>query len=108
MAFTYVQGAELPDIELTWRDDSGAIIDFSTGWTFTARIGVLGQSATLTKTTGIVGDNTSPNITITWDSTELNSIPAATYAMHVIARFTSSGKDRILEDELVIKPAVLA
>src|SRR5688572_24863757 len=106
MPVEYIQGAELPDIEVTWRDSDGSIIDYSTGYTFTVRVGQLGQAAVLTKVTGITGDNTVPNIIISWSNTEIESLPAATYVLEVIARHTATGKDRKMHDSVVISPQV--
>jgi hypothetical protein len=105
---SYIQSAELPDIQITWRDSDGDIIDYSTGWTFIVRIGMLGQSAVLEKTTGVVGNNTAPNIVITWSSTELNTLATGTYVLQVVARETASGKDRVMADSITITPQVLA
>ena len=55
MATAYIIGAELPDLPITWQDSAGDIIDFSTGWTFTLKLGTAGNPAVLTKTTGISG-----------------------------------------------------
>lgn len=107
MPVTYIQGAELPDIEVTWRDSDGSIIDYSTGYTFTILLGQLGQVATLTKTTGIVGDNTAPNLLITWSNTEIESLAVATYVMQITARHTATGKDRKMHDSVTISAQVL-
>lgn len=107
MPISYIQGAELPDVEITWRDSDGTVIDFSTGWTFIVRIGTTGQAAVLEKTAGITGDNTSPNLIISWSNTELETIPVGPYDLQVIARQTVSGKDRKFSDSLTIDPQVL-
>ena len=107
MAISYIQGAELPDVEITWRDSDDAIIDFSTGWTFIVRIGQTGQAATLEKTTGITGDNIAPNVVIAWSNTELETVPVNTYQMQVIARHTASGKDRKFSETFAIEAQVL-
>lgn len=107
MPITYIQGAELPDVEITWMDSDGSVIDFSTGWTFTVRIGVLGQPASMEKTDGITGNAVAPNVVVIWDNVELENLPAAAYALQVIARHTASGKDRKFTDTLTIDPQVL-
>lgn len=107
MPITYIQGAELPDVEITWKDSDGEVIDFSTGWTFTVRIGVLGQAAVLEKTAGVVGTGAAPNVLISWTAVELENIPVNTYALQVIARHTASGKDRKFADTITIEPQVL-
>lgn len=107
MPVTYIQGAELPDIEITWTDSDGSVIDYSTGYTFTILLGQLGQAAILTKTTGIVGNNTAPNIVVTWSNTEIESLAVATYVMQITARHTASGKDRKMHDSVTISAQVL-
>jgi hypothetical protein len=107
MPVTYIQGAELPDILVTWRDSDGAIINFSSGWTFTLRLGQLGQAAILTKT-DLVGAATAPNLTISWSNTEIENLAAQTYTMQIIARHVATGKDRKMTDSLTITPQVLA
>jgi hypothetical protein len=107
MPVTYIQGAELPDILVTWKDENGNVINFSSGWTFTLRLGQLGQAAVLTKT-DLVGAATAPNLTISWTSTEIESLAVNTYTMQIIARHVSSGKDRKMTDSLTITPQVMA
>jgi hypothetical protein len=110
MPVEYIQGAELPDITIRWTDSDGTAIDFTSGWTFTVRIGQVGQAAVVQKTTGITGSDgasNTPNLVISWSSTEIESVAAATYSLQVIARHTGSGKDRKLQDSLIISPQVL-
>lgn len=93
---TYTAGAELPDLTLTWRDSAGVLIDFTSAYTFTVKVGVPGSAAVFTKTTGITGAATDPNITIAWATTaELSTLTVGTtYTGQVIARRTSDSKDR--------------
>lgn len=106
-ATTYIQGADLPDLAITWKDSNGAIIDFSTGSTFVLKVGQPGVTASLTKSTGIAGASTSPNITIAWAvSGELNTLPAATYVADLIATRTSDSKQRVLRFLLPITAAI--
>lgn len=107
---TYIAGAELPDLSLTWWDSNDALIDFSTGYTFTVKVGVLGSAALFTKTTGITGAATDPNVTIGWSTAaELTTLSAGTYAVQVIARRTADSKDRVFPTpiSLSIGPAIL-
>lgn len=103
----YTIGAELPDRTFTWTNDDGSVIfDFSTGWTFTLKIGVPGETAVLTKTSGITGAAGSPNVTIVWAAGEFDNIPRGSYLLQIFARQTSSGKDRVLKDPFRLVPAV--
>lgn len=100
----YVVGAELPDVGITWYATDGTVIDFASGWTFQVKIGVKGSAALLTKTAGIVGAATAPNITIVWTAGELDAIPSGVYTLQV--RATSASKDRIFQDLIRITSAV--
>lgn len=104
---SYVIGAELGDLGISWYDTNGALIDFSSGYTFTVKVGVRGEAALFTKTTGISGAATAPNVTVAWaTSGELNSLASGSYALQVAARQTSSGKDRIQQGRINILKAV--
>jgi hypothetical protein len=103
----YVQGADLPDLAITWQDKSGAVIPFATGYTFTLKVGKPGDVAQLTKTTGFVGANSAPNVTIAWAPTgELNQIPPGTYTADLIATRASDGKQRVFRFVLPVHPAI--
>ena len=91
--YRYQASSELPDIPLDWRDYANAIIDYSTGWTFTVQLVDGAGAATVTKTTGIVGAATSPNVLIQWAAGELNVTPGV-YRLVVTARRVSDSKDR--------------
>lgn len=104
----YRQNQELPSFAVSWSDRDGNLIDFSTGYTFTLK---LANSATgevaLTKTTGIVGGDTAPNVVAAWAAGELNITPGS-YRVHLTA--TSAGADRVFmpgrEPYIVIDPTV--
>jgi len=108
MAIEYYEGAEYPNVEVTWLDSDGAVINFSSGWTFTVRIGQAGQAAIVTKTTGITGGAVAPNLVVSWSADELDTLTPDTYAMDVIARETATNKDRIQSTVLTIFSAVAA
>lgn len=107
MAVEYFKGSELPNIELTWNDSDGALRDFSTGWTFVARVGTSGAAALVQKTTGITGGNTAPNVVISWDTSELASLTPGEYVVDVIATFTATGQRLIRSFAISILPAIL-
>jgi hypothetical protein len=86
---TYVADTENPGTDIIWKDWSGTLIDFSTGFTFTVKLTQDGVTA-LTKSTNIVGSATEPNIRISWDADELDLTPGV-YQMWVYA---NDGVDR--------------
>lgn len=104
---TYIQGADLPDLTIAWRDSAGTLIDFSSAYTFVLKLGKPGAAATLTKSTGITGAATSPNITIVWAAAaELNTISPNHYEAHLIATRTSDSKQRVFPFGVTVNPAI--
>jgi hypothetical protein len=86
------KGAELPDIGLTWyQEDGTTLYNFSSGWTFAVRIGTPGETALVTPTAA--GAATAPNITISFATGALDSVPEGTYHLDVTPRFTALTKD---------------
>lgn len=105
----YIQGADLPDLAIEWRDSDGEIIDYSSGHTFSLRVGNPGSAATVSKTNGFTGAAVSPNITVSWETSgELNTITPGTYDADLIATRSSDSKQRILRFALTVRPAVAA
>lgn len=99
---TYVEGDTLPDCTADdWLDSAGAIVDFATGYTFVLtcyRNGVL----QFTKSTGITGAATSPNLTINWAAAaEIGSLDPGTYLVRITA--TSSSETRSAKVTLIIE-----
>jgi hypothetical protein len=80
----YTKGDEDP-LKITWPKDDGTLYDFSSGFTFRARIGNPAQAALVQKTTGFTGAATAPNLTVAWAVNELNAIPAGSYHLDVTA-----------------------
>lgn len=106
----WTSGAERPGLNLWWYDDSGALIDFSSGYTFTLKIGPRGSTALLEKTSNIVGavgagtePSGTPNVVVTWATGDL-AIAAGVYCLELKA--TSSGADRYAETDIVISAAL--
>jgi hypothetical protein len=100
----YHKTASLPSAELWLQDDDGTVIDFSTGYTFSLKIGNKGSAAILTKTSGITGaagSGTEPtgtaNVTVAWDDAELASETPGSYTWQLTCTATSGGKDRVFE-----------
>jgi len=98
MPLRYKRTAERPSAQFWWLSEAGTLIDFSAGYTFTLRIGTIGTTALLTKTSGITGAAGSglqptgvPNLTVDWQAGELNLTPGK-YAVEITA--TTGGLDR--------------
>lgn len=89
--YTYYKGLSLgPAMRLIWRDDVGALIDFSTGWTgYSAKITAVNSTVLLaTKTANITGSNGSLgyNVVIDWDTADHTALTApGNYAVTLIA-----------------------
>lgn len=104
---TYIQGSDLPDAAIRWEDSTGTLIDYSTGYTFELKIGSPGTTALLTKSTGITGAATDPNITVAWATTgELNTLAVGTHSAQLKATRTADSKHRFLPFEIRIDPAI--
>lgn len=93
---TYYKNAEAPSLRLWWFGDDGDLVDLSTVSAWSLKVGQYGDTAVLTKTSGITGaagsgtDPTgTPNVTIAWSAGELN-ITAGHYALQLTAT-TASG-----------------
>jgi hypothetical protein len=106
MIVRYYKGAEHPDLRLTWESDSGAIIDFSSGYTFELKLGHGGLSAASTKTNGITGAQTSPNVLITFAAAELDALPAGLYEAQLRANLTAANKDRYMRFWFNLLPSI--
>lgn len=95
--YEYMADQELPAIPVEWRDKDGALIDFSSGWTFTAKVCAANTPTTiaLSKTTGITGADTSPNVLIDWTTSDFSALTPGPHVVHLYARRTSDSKDRV-------------
>lgn len=93
----FYKGAERPDITLIWRGTTGAILDLSGTQTFELKIGSPGREAEYTKTAGIIGAQTAPNITITFLPDELTDVPVGLHVAQLRARDTSTNQDRMMQ-----------
>lgn len=107
--------ASLPAAAFQWFDASGALLDFSSGWTFKMTIGQPPNGATITKTnqTYFVTNSTvpptvgQPNLTVNWAVGELSSLSAGRWRFQITATQTSNGASRVLTGTLVIDESVL-
>lgn len=111
--FSYYAGDELGTIGLFWRDTTGALINFASGYTFEVRLGNPSDTAVLTVTTGITGaagsgtnPSGTPNVVVAWTALNLGAltVPAGltsvTYPMFVKA--TTSSLDRHYPGQLAV------
>lgn len=108
---TYYKTAERPDIHMWVLDDDGNLVDL-TGHTFAFKIGIRGQAAVLTKTTGITGTagtgsepSGTPNATIAFTAGELDSVTAGRY--HWQLRATTTGLDRVYQGDIELIDVIL-
>lgn len=90
------QTAARPVIELWLRDKNSSLIDFSSGYTFSFKIGNAGSTAALTKTSGISGaagsgdePDGTPNVTITPSAGEFSSLTPGPYEWQLTATTSS-------------------
>jgi hypothetical protein len=102
----YFKTADRPALKLWLLDDDGTIIDFSTGYTFSLKIGKLGATALLTKTSGITGavgagvePAGTPNVQIVWTAGEL-ALTAGIYEWQLTC--TTAALDRVFGGRIQI------
>lgn len=107
----YYRTAERPDIRLWLLDDAGALVDFSTGYTFAFKLGQPGSAATFTKTTGITGaagsgteTSGTPNVTLTFTAAELDALTAGVTTWQL--RATSGGLDRVYQGQFSLHDVI--
>lgn len=104
---TYYLGSEDPTYPITWSNSAGNVIDFSDlSWTYELRLGFPVRGAVLTKTTGITGAATAPNITVTWAPGELDELDPGTYVLQLTP--TLAGRSRSPITELFTLAAPIA
>jgi hypothetical protein len=84
----YTKGDELEGIDVTWPQPDGTPYNFTSGWTFTARIGIPNVAAVVQKTTGFTGSATFPNLRLAWTAGDLAAIPTGSYHLDITARLT--------------------
>lgn len=83
---TYYADQELPPLPFHWAI-GGDLHDFSTGWTFRMEfIHKRTGKIHATKTSGISGAATTPNVTAVWAEGELASIGAGRYKLRLVAK----------------------
>jgi hypothetical protein len=112
MALTVFRTAERPDLQFWLLDEDEALIDLSTGYTFVFKVGAPGQAASFTKSTGITGaagsgvePSGTPNLTLTFTSSELDSLTKGTYKWQLRAT-TGASLDRVWQGVFVVKDVI--
>jgi len=98
----YYADAELPSLPYHWFDGAGNIINFAAGWTFHLEfLTKRSERLIYTKSAGITGAATLPNVTVNWASGELASIPPDVYKTRLTATRVADGFGRIfMKDSL--------
>lgn len=98
---SYHSTADRPVLELWLFDDDGTLIDFSSGYTFSLKIGQPGAAALLTKSSSIAGaagagtePDGTPNVVVTWTAGEL-AIAVGNYVGQLTC--TNSSLDRVFQ-----------
>lgn len=85
-------------MRLAWKDYAGALYNFSTGWTFSAKVVALGLNAALvTKTSGITGAATSPNVVIDFETADFTPLTAGADYQVILTATPSSGDPIVFE-----------
>jgi hypothetical protein len=108
LAAVYYKGAELPDLHLTWEDEDGGVINFAAGWTFSVKVAREGSTtAAFSKSSGITGSASAPNVVIAWaTSGELSTLAPGRYIVQVVATRSSDSKDRYFQGPLEIRSSI--
>ena len=108
----YYRTAERPDLRFWLLDDDGDLVDMSTGYTFSFKLGQPGEAAEFTKTSGITGaagagteSSGTPNVTITFTAAELDGLTVGTTIWQL--RATSGGVDRLYQGQFAVHDVIL-
>jgi hypothetical protein len=105
--FDYIRGALLPDAALTLLDYDDSVLPLATGYTFTLRVYAQTDYAftddLFTKTGGLNGADTAPNLTIVWATAgELSTLAAGMYVIQLDV--VSASKPRKYQMSLLVRP----
>jgi hypothetical protein len=107
----YHETAARPSAQLWLEDADGTLVDLSSGFTFSLKIGHPGSDALLTKTTGITGaagsgaePDGTPNCTVAWTAGELAGLDPGVYDWQLTA--TTGGLPRVWSGVLEILAAI--
>lgn len=106
-AVSYIEGALLEDLAVTWQASDGSVIDFATGHTFVVKVGPEGGAAVFEKTTGITPAATAPNVVIAWAAGELDLLAGdRDYVVEITAIRTIDSKPRIMHTSMHVAAAL--
>ena len=105
--FEYIRGALLPDAALTLLDYDDSVLPLGTGYTFTLRVYAQTDYAFVTplftKSGGLNGANTAPNLTIVWSTAgELTTLTPGFYMIQIDA--VTGSKPRKYQASLLVRP----
>lgn len=102
----YHAGATLPDLVLTWEDDEGEVIPFASGYTFALTVTPHdSETPSFPKSSGIIGADTDPNVTISWAATgEIGGLTPGDYDLEVLATRTADGRVRVFQGRIRVRP----
>jgi hypothetical protein len=102
------RSAERPDLRLWLQDDTGALINFASGYSFTFKLGAAGAAASFTKTSGITGaagvgtaPTGTPNVVISFIAGETDTLAKGSIRWELKA--TTGGLDRYFEGTLTVR-----
>jgi hypothetical protein len=109
--FTLYRTGERPDVRLWLVDESDALVDLSSGFTFEFKLGTVGSAATFTKTTGITGavgagvrPTGTPNLVMTFNAAELDGLTRGPTTGQIKA--TTGGKDRFWQCTVQVRDVI--
>lgn len=89
--YEYKAGARLPNLELTWYDAAGAVLDL-TAYTVTGSLTPHAGGDDI-QITGTIGGSAAGIITIAWSADDLDQTPGL-YTLNLVAIETATGKPR--------------
>jgi hypothetical protein len=116
MATQYARGAVRPDLHWWIFGDNGQLIDFSSGFTFTVRIGNRSVPALMEKVSGITGQvgsgskdkpDSIPNIVIAWAAGDLD-IAVGEWTLQLDADAGAGSTPRYFFTDIEITDIILA
>lgn len=99
---------EDPPWSVEWRNSAGEIRDFSTGYTFRVEfLTTRTKRIFYTKTSGIAGASTSPNIVVSWAVGELAD-KVGKFKLRLVAKNTATDRESVFREGSLPSLHVLA
>lgn len=103
--------AELPDLKFWLLDDAGALLDLSSGYTFTFKLGRPGGVAVFTKSSGITGavgagteTSGTPNLTVSFTAGEMDALTTGRTTGQITA--SAGGRDRVFQFSFAVRDVI--